>query len=144
MAGVELEINVNGNMHSFVTNGQGLINHVVQDRAYLGMVIDYTSKKDGFISANGQLPITHDGSNQALEVAQSMSPNLGADQVYRLVMSWGPTPSDLDLHLNEMGSSNCQLDYSNKRCSSGKGICCLGGGYLHFASVFVGDLLLCA
>ena len=45
-----------------------------------------------------------------------LSPSLDPDQNYRLVMSWGPEPQDLDLHVIEFDSTTyvCETFYADK------------------------------
>lgn len=54
------------------------------------------------------------------ELAVSMSPEIQTLGEYRIVLTWGETPRDLDSHLICTGNDNYHVYYGNKNSSDGK------------------------
>merc|ERR1711962_874773 len=73
----------------------------------------FSAAKTGYETYNSTVRIRNNEPEQI--VAFSLSPILTPDQNYRLVMTWGPQPRDLDLHVIEFYDNyQCETYYSNK------------------------------
>lgn len=78
----------------------------------------FTATKSGYISAVE----TKDATASAPEdfghsMIISLSPVIVVAKQMRIVMNWGVSPRDLDIHVLQFGARNCHCYYSNTRCS---------------------------
>ena len=118
LAGVILEVKVNGNFYTFVTDEEGSARQTIQKNAYQGMLIEYNCSKEGFISKSGMYQVPDPSTDPILQVFDFLSPTLTSDEKYRAVLSWGLKPEDLDLKVLEFKVDvTCESYYDHKNCS---------------------------
>jgi len=97
---------------SILTDDQGQA-HMLLAGVEFPYSLDFSAAKAGYETYNSTVSIMNNAPVQI--VAFSLSPTLTPDQNYRLVMTWGPQPSDLDLHVIEFDDNYvCETYYSNK------------------------------
>jgi len=109
-----LEINVQNYNDSLFTDSNGEAELLISQVEF-PYYLSFQTFKVGYEMYNNTVMIRNDQPSQI--VAFSVSPTLTPDQSYRLVLNWGPQPSDLDLHVIEFdlgGNYVCETYYSNK------------------------------
>ena len=114
----------------FTSEDSGTASQEIQVTAYNGMVIAYECRKEGFFLKSGQFRVNDNstdhkekrsnidyGTDTVVEVKEFLVPTLTPEEKYRVALSWGPSPDDLDLKVIEFnGDVTCKLDWENKNC----------------------------
>ena len=99
---------------SITTNTNGQVTISISDVSF-PISIKYNATKEGFIPSGGSFLVKNEEPEVSLTL--SLTPVLEPDQDYRLVMNWGHSPRDLDLHVVQFSNTNpnysCETFYGN-------------------------------
>jgi len=107
----------NGSVQSASTGSTGQTMIPLSDINF-PIYIRVNASKQGFISSENVFLVNNESPTAFFTI--SLTPELEPEQDFRLVMNWGHSPSDLDLHVLQFSNSNpnksCETFYGNKHC----------------------------
>ena len=77
----------------------------------------FTATKSGYEKAEEtKLATSSEPEDAGHSMILSLSPVIVIPKQMRIVMNWGSSPSDLDIHVLQYGASNCHCYYGKARC----------------------------
>ena len=78
----------------------------------------FTATKPGYIRAiETKMATSSVPEDYGHTMILSLSPVITVAKQMRIVMNWGSSPSDLDIHVLQYGASNCHCYYRKTRCN---------------------------